>query len=38
VPAAKSQICRKLGTLEGTVTYMAPDFDEPLTEFGEYGP
>lgn len=32
VPPSK----RKLGTLRGTVTYMAPDFDEPLEEFREY--
>ena len=27
---------RKLGTLKGTVRYMAPDFDAPLEEFEEY--
>jgi prevent-host-death family protein len=27
---------RKLGTLQGTVKYMAPDFDAPLDDFGEY--
>jgi prevent-host-death family protein len=27
---------RKLGTLKGTVLYMAPDFDAPLEEFKEY--
>lgn len=27
---------RKLGTLEGSVLYMAPDFDAPLEEFAEY--
>jgi len=27
---------RKLGSLRGTVTYMAPDFDAPLDEFKEY--
>ena len=27
---------RKLGTLKGTVTYMAPDFDAPLDDFKEY--
>jgi prevent-host-death family protein len=27
---------RKLGTLKGTVVYMAPDFDEPLEDFKEY--
>jgi prevent-host-death family protein len=29
---------RKLGTMKGTVTYMAPDFDAPLDEFKEYMP
>jgi prevent-host-death family protein len=29
---------RKLGTLKGTVTYMAPDFEVPLDEFKEYMP
>jgi prevent-host-death family protein len=29
---------RKLGTLKGTVTYMAADFDAPLDEFKEYMP
>ena len=27
---------RKLGTLKGTVLYMAPDFDAPLADFKEY--
>jgi len=27
---------RKLGTLKGTVLYMAPDFDAPLEDFKEY--
>ena len=27
---------RKLGTLKGTVLYMAPDFDAPLDDFAEY--
>ncbi|MEX0711361.1 MAG: type II toxin-antitoxin system prevent-host-death family antitoxin [Pirellulales bacterium] len=27
---------RKLGTLRGTVLYMAPDFDAPLDEFEDY--
>jgi antitoxin (DNA-binding transcriptional repressor) of toxin-antitoxin stability system len=31
-PAAE----RKLGTLKGTVLYMAPDFDAPLEDFKEY--
>ena len=29
---------RKLGTMKGTVTYMAPDFDAPLGAFKEYMP
>jgi antitoxin (DNA-binding transcriptional repressor) of toxin-antitoxin stability system len=29
---------RKLGSLRGTVTYMASDFDAPLEEFKEYMP
>ena len=27
---------RQLGTLRGTVTYIAPDFDAPLEDFKEY--
>ena len=27
---------RKAGSLKGTVTYMAPDFDTPLDDFKEY--
>ena len=27
---------RRLGTLKGTVLYMAPDFDAPLEDFKEY--
>lgn len=27
---------RQPGTLKGTVTYMAPDFDAPLDDFREY--
>lgn len=34
-PAAQ-QPHRKLGTLKGTVTYMAPDFDAPLDDFKKY--
>jgi antitoxin (DNA-binding transcriptional repressor) of toxin-antitoxin stability system len=26
----------KLGTMQGTVLYMAPDFDAPLEDFKEY--
>lgn len=29
---------RRPGTLRGTVTYMAPDFEAPLDEFQEYMP
>jgi antitoxin (DNA-binding transcriptional repressor) of toxin-antitoxin stability system len=27
---------RRLGTLKGTVLYVAPDFDAPLDDFREY--
>lgn len=27
---------RQLGTMQGTVLYMAPDFDAPLEDFKEY--
>jgi antitoxin (DNA-binding transcriptional repressor) of toxin-antitoxin stability system len=27
---------RQLGTMRGTVLYMAPDFDAPLEDFEEY--
>ncbi len=27
---------RQLGTLKGTVLYLAPDFDAPLENFNEY--
>ena len=27
---------RQLGTMKGTVLYMAPDFDSPLDDFKEY--
>ncbi len=27
---------RQLGTMKGSVVYMAPDFDAPLDEFREY--
>ena len=27
---------RQLGTMKGTVLYMAPDFDAPLDDFKEY--
>lgn len=29
---------RRLGTLQGTVTYMASNFDAPLDDFQEYTP
>ena len=29
---------RQLGTLQGTVSYIAPDFDAPLEDFREYMP
>ena len=31
-----SRPIRKLGTLKGTVLYMASDFDAPLEDFKEY--
>jgi len=34
--AAEKSVERKLGTLKGTVLYMAPDFDAPLEDFKEY--
>jgi antitoxin (DNA-binding transcriptional repressor) of toxin-antitoxin stability system len=36
VPAAAPPSSRKLGTMKGTVRYMAPDFDAPLDDFKEY--
>jgi antitoxin (DNA-binding transcriptional repressor) of toxin-antitoxin stability system len=36
VPPEPTPALRKLGTLRGTVLYMAPDFDAPLEEFKEY--
>lgn len=30
------QQSRRLGTMQGSVLYMAPDFDLPLEEFKEY--
>jgi antitoxin (DNA-binding transcriptional repressor) of toxin-antitoxin stability system len=33
-PAIRKQ--RQLGTLKGTVLFMAPDFDAPLDDFKEY--
>ena len=34
--AADQETPRKLGTLRGTVTYLAPDFDAPLDDFKEH--
>ena len=36
LPAGTPPAQRKLGSLRGTVKYMAPDFDAPLDEFKEY--
>jgi prevent-host-death family protein len=38
VPVAEAapRRTRRLGTLRGTVLYMAPDFDAPLEDFKEY--
>ena len=35
-PANLPKKPRQLGTLKGTVLYMAPDFDAPLEDFKEY--
>ncbi len=35
-PTALDAKPRKLGTMKGTVLYMAPDFDAPLEDFREY--
>lgn len=32
----KSKAQRKLGTMQGTIKYIAPDFDAPLDDFKEY--
>ena len=34
--AADARRARQLGTLRGTVKYVAPDFDAPLDEFKDY--
>ncbi len=34
--AVAQQTQRKLGTMQGTVQYMAPDFDAPLSDFKDY--
>jgi len=38
VPFAQKARMRTLGCAEGTIAYMATDFDEPLPEFAEYMP
>lgn len=35
-PPAVPRKVRQLGTMAGTVLYMAPDFDAPLEDFAEY--
>ena len=37
IPAATGPTApRRLGTLRGTVRFVAPDFDAPLDDFAEY--
>lgn len=36
MPSVSNAQPRELGTMKGTVLYMAPDFDAPLEEFREY--
>jgi prevent-host-death family protein len=36
VPPLSPPSSRKLGSLRGTVLYMAPDFDAPLEQFEDY--
>lgn len=36
IATPSSRPVRKLGTLKGTVLYIAPDFDAPLEDFKEY--
>jgi len=35
-PAVAKKKARQLGTMKGSVLYMAPDFDAPLEDFKEY--
>jgi prevent-host-death family protein len=35
-PQPSPQAPRQLGTMKGSVVSMAPDFDAPLEDFGEY--
>lgn len=32
----QAKVLRKLGTMRGSVKYIAPDFDAPLDDFKEY--
>ena len=34
--AVANRKARRLGTMKGSVLYMAPDFDAPLEDFKEY--
>jgi antitoxin (DNA-binding transcriptional repressor) of toxin-antitoxin stability system len=34
--SARAAAPRKLGSMRGTVTYIAPDFDTPLDDFAGY--
>jgi len=35
-PVIATKKARQLGTMKGSVLYMAPDFDAPLEDFKEY--
>jgi antitoxin (DNA-binding transcriptional repressor) of toxin-antitoxin stability system len=35
-PVVPKKAHRQLGTMKGSVLYMAPDFDTPLEDFKEY--
>ena len=35
-PEGTKKSSRQLGTMKGSVLYMAPDFDAPLEDFKEY--
>ena len=37
-PDKKKVSSRQIGRLPGLITYMAPDFDEPLEDFKDYMP
>ena len=36
LPSEQQEKPRQLGTLKGTVLYMAPDFDAPLEDFKDF--